>query len=74
MWLDVSNCSPSSVKPLAGKQSFVLSSKKWTSNFNGEVLGVGGKSKSSNLFDPCDSSDSVLEHRTSPRWWNPLGN
>jgi hypothetical protein len=42
MWLDVTNCGASSVRPPSGKQSFTLSSKPWSSSFNGEMLGVGG--------------------------------
>ncbi|KAF2397653.1 hypothetical protein EJ06DRAFT_130049 [Trichodelitschia bisporula] len=42
MWLDVTNCGASSVRPPAGKQQFKLAMRPWTSQFDGELLGVGG--------------------------------
>jgi len=42
IWLDVTNCGISSVRPPAGKQQFKLSMRPWTSQFDGELLGVGG--------------------------------
>lgn len=42
LWLDVTNCGASSVKVPAGKMQFSLTSKKWTSAYDGQMLGVGG--------------------------------
>ena len=41
LWLDVTNCGASSVRPPPGKQQFKLASKKWTSPYDGVMLGVG---------------------------------
>jgi hypothetical protein len=41
LWLDVTNCGISSVRPPSGKQQFKLASKPWTSSYEGEMLGVG---------------------------------
>jgi len=42
LWLDVTNCGVSSVKPPSGKTQFKLASRPWTSAYDGQMLGVGG--------------------------------
>lgn len=40
-WLDVTNCGISYVKPPSGKPKFTLSSRGWTSQYDGVMIGVG---------------------------------
>jgi hypothetical protein len=42
LWLDVTNCGISSVRPPSGKTQFKLAMKPWTSAYDGQMLGVGG--------------------------------
>ncbi|QDS72079.1 hypothetical protein FKW77_003155 [Venturia effusa] len=42
VWFDVNECGTSEVNPLKQSGKYTITSKPWTPNFEGEILGVGG--------------------------------
>ncbi|TLD18682.1 hypothetical protein E2P81_ATG11592 [Venturia nashicola] len=58
MWLDVTNCGISYVRP-PSKQDFQLKSSIWTSPYGGEMLGVGG-----HLHDGGTHLDILINDKT----------
>lgn len=42
VWFDANQCGTSEVKPLKEDGAFTVTSKPWTPNFDGDIIGVGG--------------------------------
>jgi hypothetical protein len=42
VWLDVGQCGTSEIRGGSAGSSFKISSKPWTANFDGEIMGMGG--------------------------------